>query len=361
MMKLASYHRSRGDEVRLVRGLTNNENFNPDIIKITSLFTYAWKPVHMAIEYYHHHYSNSEITVGGIYASIMPGRIKTYYPFVDIHVGLFNPSERYLPDYDILKNVDKWSNWNKSIIFSSRGCVRNCKFCIVPKLEGRIKSITTSIQDFIHPDHNQIILWDNNFLASPRNEEILIELQDLGLRVDFNQGLDARLINEKNAEMLANLNVKTYRLAFDYLDERDAVIKAIDSLFNYGVRKRNILIYMLYNFYNNQTGEGDSPEDFLARINDILGVGCAVYPMRFEPLRSLKKGSYISPKWKANQLESIADARRVIGYGGAFPPYEGLIKKFIKAENFEEAFYLRSENRDKYKTKISKSRQKMLA
>ena len=61
--------------------------------------------------------------------------------------------------------------------------------------------------------------------------------------------------------------------------------------------------------------------------------------MRFEPLTSLDKNKFVSPLWTSNQLEMIAKARRVIGFG-AFPPYEGLIKKFINANNFEDAFSL---------------------
>jgi hypothetical protein len=64
--------------------------------------------------------------------------------------------------------------------------------------------------------------------------------------------------------------------------------------------------------------------------------------MRYEPLEPREKNTYISPYWTAEQLEMVAKARRVLGYGGAFPPYEGLKKKFLNAKSFEEAFKLRS-------------------
>jgi DNA gyrase/topoisomerase IV subunit A len=62
--------------------------------------------------------------------------------------------------------------------------------------------------------------------------------------------------------------------------------------------------------------------------------------MRFQPLNTLDKDSYISPGWSHEELDLVAQARRVIGFGGAFPPYEGLTKKFLDARNFEEAFGL---------------------
>ncbi|MGB9715362.1 MAG: hypothetical protein ACPL1G_02975 [Thermodesulfovibrionales bacterium] len=63
--------------------------------------------------------------------------------------------------------------------------------------------------------------------------------------------------------------------------------------------------------------------------------------LRYEPLKPQPKNTYISPNWTKEQLEMIAKARRVIGYGGAFPPYEGLKKKIFKAKTFEKAFELR--------------------
>ena len=101
-----------------------------------------------------------------------------------------------------------------------------------------------------------------------------------------------------------------------------------------------ILLYILYNFYDNCQAYGDTPNDFLAKIRDIQELGCVSYPMRFEPLISKKKNHYISPSWTVEKLEAIAKARRVLGFGGAFPPYEGLVNKFKKAKDFDDAFSL---------------------
>ena len=63
--------------------------------------------------------------------------------------------------------------------------------------------------------------------------------------------------------------------------------------------------------------------------------------MRYEPLNSLVKNKYASPHWTLRQLEMVARARRVLGTGGAFPPYTALVNKFKAALSFEEAFSLR--------------------
>ena len=340
LMKLASYHRSYGNEVKLIRGKTKDIDFVPDRIEITSLFTYAWKPVHEAIKYYHELYPNAKIRIGGIYASLMPNRLRKKFPYVDVQVGILKEADSYLPAYDILNEVDKWKNWDSSIIFTTRGCIRKCPFCMVPKLEGKITPVINDVKSHINPDYKKIILWDNNFLASPNWKKILNELRDLDLLIDFNQGLDARLIDEEKARILTELRVPLLRFAFDDINEKTMITKTVDLLTKYGLNRRKISIYVLYNFYDYKHKSGDNPSTFFERIKYISQLGCISYPMRFEPLKSLEKNLFVSPLWTNDQLEMIAKARRVIGFGGAFPPYKGLVKKFLSAVNFQEAFEL---------------------
>ncbi len=247
-----------------------------------------------------------------------------------------------MPAYDILLNVKKWENWDASIIFSSRGCIRKCPFCVVPKLEGMIRPCITDIQNYVYPGHKRIIFWDNNFFASPNWKKVLQDLNDLGIKVDFNQGLDARLIDDEKARMLADLKIPMLRMAYDYVGDKNSIMDSVELLSDYGVRRRNIFIYTLYNFYDSVNRlYNDTPEIFLMKIRTILQLGCVAYPMRFEPNSSLKKNQFISPNWTKEQLEMIADARRVIGFGGAFPPYEGLVKKINNSMGFHDAFGLR--------------------
>jgi hypothetical protein len=63
--------------------------------------------------------------------------------------------------------------------------------------------------------------------------------------------------------------------------------------------------------------------------------------MRYEPLYTLEKNMFVSPKWDIKKIDLVQQARRVIGYGGAFPAYKGLVNKFNDANGFEDAFGLR--------------------
>jgi len=168
-------------------------------------------------------------------------------------------------------------------------------------------------------------------------EKIFKELEELNLEVDFNQGLDARLVTPRVVERLLKLKIPIIRLAYDTHIIREPLKKAIDLLKSAGFRGRNIVVYCLYN----NPFEKDTPESFLERLRDLIDWGVVSYPMRYEPLEPRPKNTFVAPNWTPELLEMVAKARRVLGYGGAFPPYKGLRMKFFNAKSFEEAFFLR--------------------
>jgi len=330
LLKLAAYHKERKDEVRFVRGFVDG-GFYPDRIYITSLFTYAWEPVHEVIRYYSEKYKKAEIIVGGVYATLCEDHLReAFKDRIKVHKGLYKEVEDTLPDYSLVPG------WDASIVFSSRGCIRNCPFCSVKILEPEFEA-KKSIRHLIYPGHKKVILWDNNILASPYWEDIFQELEDLKLEVDFNQGIDARLINTKVISRLRKLKIPLIRLAYDTQGIRTHLKRAVDLLKEAGFKGRQILVYCLFN----NPFENDTPETFLNRLRDLMEWGVVSYPMRYEPLEPREKNTFVSPYWTLRQLEMVAKARRVLGYGGAFPPYEGLRKKFLNAKSFEEAFKLR--------------------
>jgi hypothetical protein len=327
LLKLAAHHHRRGDVVKLVNGVSP-DGYEPNIIYITSLFTYAWEPVHEVIRFYSQKYKKARVIVGGIYASLCQDHLRdSFGERIEICQGTIPELDDLLPAYWLVPQ------WNSSIVFSTRGCIRRCPFCSVPQLEPQFEA-KKSIKHLIYPGHKKVILWDNNILASPFWKDIFAELEESGLTVDFNQGLDARLVTEEVATSLRRLKLPIIRLAYDSKDIRQRLRKAITLLKDLGVNGRDIVVYCLFNHL-------DSPEDFLERIQDLLEWGVVAYPMRYQALEPGPKDAYISPNWTKDQLEMVARARRVIGNGGAFPPYEGLKRKILGAPDFESAFELR--------------------
>lgn len=329
LLKLASYHRLKGDSVELVRGCVRPRH-KPELIYITSLFTWAWRPVWDAVKHYKNAFPEAKVLLGGLYASLMPDHAKESGADY-VHVGIIPEVEDLMPAYDLVPE------WNGSIIFTSRGCNRRCSYCGVWRIEGNINSCKRSIRHQVWPKHTRIILWDNNILASPFWRDIFDELiwfsQAKGMKVDFNQGLDARLITEEVAERLSKMRLLCIRISYDHKGMRKYVEKAIEKISAYGIRRRKIVVYMLYNF-------NDSPDDFFMRMRDVLSWGAVVYPMRYEPLNALERWKYIAPNWDTERLELVEDFRRVYGYSGTFPPYCWLVNRFRKSESFDEAFKL---------------------
>lgn len=334
LLKLAAYHQRKGDVVRLVSGIAE-DGFNPDIIYITSLFTYAWEPVHEVVRFYSNKYKKARVMVGGIYASLCSDHLKeSFGDRIEICQGTIPELDDLMPAYWLIPE------WKSSILFSSRGCIRRCPFCSVQQLEPKFEA-KESIKHLIYPGHRKVILWDNNILASPYWRNIFTELEEAGLEVDFNQGLDARLLTGDVAVSLRRLKLPIIRLAYDSKGIKEPLRKAITLLNDLGVKGRRIVVYCLFNHL-------DSPEDFLERIQDLLGWGVVSYPMRYQALEPGPKDGYISPNWTKDQLEMVAKARRVIGYGGAFPPYEGLKRKILDATTFEKAFELRPKSQENH-------------
>jgi len=332
LLKLSAYHRSRGDRVDYVHG-KKLARHRPDLVYGTSLFTYAWKPVHEAVKFHKRQFPGAKVILGGIYASLLPEHAKTSGAD-EVHTGLYDPAEMLMPDYDLVPE------WDGSILFASRGCVRKCGFCSVPSLEGPPSALRYSISELVHPKHTRVILWDNNILANANWRPVFAELEKLNLTVDFNQGLDARLVTDEVAQNVSRLKMDVIRLAYDNRTAGPAVHKAIERLKANGIRPRKILVYALFNYI-------DDPEDLCERVLEILQWGAVCYPMRFEPPCSLQKNAYVGPNWTPEAVEMVAEARRVIGYAGGFPPYKPLVEKFQRARGFEEAFSLYPPNKVK--------------
>lgn len=334
LLKLATYHTRLGDSIEFLRGLKPAEH-QPDRIYVTSLFTYAWRAVHQTIAFYRGLYGKTPVILGGIYATLMQDHARL--TGAEVHPGLITELEGLLPDYSLVPHFEA------SILISSRGCIRRCQFCAAPVLEPFDPRVTglKSVRHLLYPGHKKVIFWDNNFLANPHWRDIVSELKESHLAVDFNQGLDARLIDEHVAEDLIGLRIDPIRLAYDTPGQRGSVYRVISLLEKVGFSKRQMIIYMMYNFE-------DTPEEFLDRLREVLEWGAVAYPMRYEPIDAcdtegnpLSKNSFISEYWSAERLQMVAGARRVLGYGGAFPPHKGLQMKMASANTFEDAFALR--------------------
>ena len=118
----------------------------------------------------------------------------------DIHSQLPPPIDAIQPDLTIYPNVPSDTSYG----FLTRGCPNKCRWCVVPRKEGLI--VPYWDVDKVANGNKKLVLMDNNILAAGDYcMEQLQKIIDRGYRVDFNQALDARLVTEDNAKLLAKI------------------------------------------------------------------------------------------------------------------------------------------------------------
>lgn len=241
LLKLATFHRMRDDEVQFVIGCDKTVFKDMDLISpdslwdriyITTLFTFDWDNVIKTIEFYKKAVGGSihKIFVGGIMASIMPNEIfeeTGIQPVVGIlnspqQIGLEGNEDIDLlhPDYTVIDNRIYAIN-DTYYAYATRGCINKCPWCGVPEIEPiyleyfDIKPTIFKLRSK-YGDKSRLKLMDNNILASPHLDKIVEDLMDLGYGrntytntkpyklkvIDFNQGLDATQITEEKLHCL---------------------------------------------------------------------------------------------------------------------------------------------------------------
>ncbi len=157
----------------------------------------------------------------------------------NIHSVLPDEIENMFPDYSIYPECDY------AIGYITRGCPNKCRWCIVPKKEGGIKPYRTW-QELVRPDSNKIVLMDNNILACEYGINQLESLIDSGYKIDLNQGMDARLVDDRIAKILSQLKwIKYIRFSCDTTAQIAAIENAAGLLMKYGIKPYRLFIYLL--------------------------------------------------------------------------------------------------------------------
>lgn len=355
LMKIAQYHGPRGkkDNVRFIKGSDRSVLDTPwHRVYVTTLFSFEWKRISEAVDFAIQAAGGqtNNVFVGGIAASLMNeafvaeprwrgvrfiSGLLNKAPATSLRLDSFEeelysedtagmPIEDHIPDYSILEQIDyNYPVKDAYFAYASRGCVRKCSFCGVPKLEGdlydtpSLSAIVRGIEKLYGPKKD-LVLMDNNVVASPRFNEIIAEIRDLGFvpgaklkrgkipvqrRVDFNQGVDARILCKDPMFLreLATICIEPLRIAFDHLGLRKPYETAIR--FSHQAGLRHLSNYMLYNFH-------DTPADLYQRmrlnidLNEELGIRIFSFPMRYQPT-NMKDRSFVGRNWNKYYLRSM--------------------------------------------------------
>jgi hypothetical protein len=131
--------------------------------------------------------------------------------------------------------------------FTSRGCIRKCKFCRVPEKEGDLR-VVGNIADLVNPASSTLILLNNNLTAQPNVLEELAEVRRLRLHLDITQGIDVRLMTPEIADALSKVShVRSLKYAWDLMTSEKLVWRGIEILSRF-VKKYRHLCYTLVGF-----------------------------------------------------------------------------------------------------------------
>lgn len=387
-----------------------------DKVGITTLFTFYWDITIETINFAKQLCKNqNDVMVGGIMSSLLPDEVYAatgIHPFVGLlnHPGDIDEGNNLiideLPlDYSILEEVDYvYPANNAYFAYMTRGCVNHCKFCAVPKLEPQYCDYINLRQRIQHTNERfgprkDLLLLDNNVLASKCYDQIIDEIRDCGFGVgatytspneydvmirnlrdsyndrayirkaiaiykeimdklkdanektelylkleeshclhnytaskedilslgdyirplyekthkqskrkrivDFNQGVDSRLITEANMRKLAEVNIQPLRIAFDHWNLRDTYERAVRIAVDSGIKK--LSNYLLYNFE-------EKPEELYYRLRlnvdlcEELDASIYSFPMKYHPINDtafFKNRDYIGKYWNRKFIRAV--------------------------------------------------------
>lgn len=266
LMKLAHYHRQRGDEVYLTKQV-GRDFLEPsyDHVYGSAIFSFSAGRVAEFKQNW------PTAIVGGTH-NVLDNTTVEQILGIEEH-------EQY--DYTI------YPRFNGSIGFTQRGCRLKCGFCVVPKKEGKPRSVNTI--DTIwrgDPWPRNLHLLDNDFFGQPRDQwkARIAEIKIGKFKVCFNQGINTRMIDEESAEALGSIQLyddsfKVRRLytAWDNLGDEERFFRGVDTLERHGVKPYMLLVYMLIGYDKRETWER-----VLYRFNRMVERKIRPYPMVYD-------------------------------------------------------------------------------
>lgn len=261
LMKISAWHKSHGDNVTWYDVMFGGHY---DKVYMSKVFSFTSD--------YEYFIDADEIIKGGTgYAISLEGGKERYDKTKD--KALPYEIEHIYPDYSLYPEMTK----DTAFGFLTRGCPRGCDFCHVKDKEGRCSYKVADLSEFWRGQKN-IILCDPNILACKEHLQLLQQLADSKAKVNFNQGLDIRLITDKNLEILKQIRLDSIHFAFDRWQEKDIIepkLRDFKKKTGYNRSKGHVMVYILCNF--DTTIEQD-----IYRIQLCRELNFSPYPMIYD-------------------------------------------------------------------------------
>lgn len=265
LMKLSAWHKKKGDTVEWYQPLLSG---HMDIVYMSKVFSFT--------QDYQYYIDADEIVRGGSGYCIRVENGKEVFD-KSLNITLPYQIEHIYPDYGLYPEIN-----DTAYGFLTRGCPRECSFCHVKDKEGSCSTKVANLTEFWNGQKN-IVLCDPNLLACRDWRELLKQLIESDAYIDFNQGIDIRLMTREKAEMFSQLKIKSIHFAWDNYQDKNIIIPKL-KMFKDVTKwdKRKMVVYVLTNY--NSTIEQD-----LERIYTLRDLGYSPYVMIYKKY-SLQRG-----------------------------------------------------------------------
>lgn len=264
LMKLAHWHKSRGDDVAVTRSI-ERDMFEGEFDKVYGSAIFKFSAERIA-------------------------RFKAQWP--DALLGGSGTTstavvEDITGDHDGI-DYSGYPDFNESIGFTQRGCRLKCKFCVVPAKEGKNKGVGTINSIWRGEGHTKKLhLLDNDFFGQPEWRERIAEIRDGGFKVCISQGINTRLIDDESARALASIEYRNTKFnerklytAWDNLGDEKVFFRGVDTLERAGIHPKRLMAYMLIGFDKTETWDR-----IWHRFGRMVERGIEPYPMVFDRKR----------------------------------------------------------------------------
>lgn len=278
LMKISAWHKAQGDHVEWYDPMFSE---HMDKVYVSKVFSFS-----PDFDYF---IDADEVSYGGsgYCISLVDGK-EVFDKSKD--KDLPPEIERTFPDYSLYGITDT------AYGFLTRGCPRGCSFCHVEAKEGRKSYKVADLKDFWNGQKN-IVLCDPNILACREWKDLLQQLIDSKAWVDFNQGLDIRLMTEEKAEMLKRIKVKSIHFAWDRYQDKEKIVPKFKMFKEVtAIDHRKLSVFCLCNF--DTTIEQD-----LERIYMLRELGYLPYVMLYDK-EHIPKGHELRrlQRWVNNRI-----------------------------------------------------------
>ena len=276
LMKLSSYHKSRGNDVEWY-----DKEKHYDVVYMSKVFSFTPN--------FDEEINADLIMKGGTGYNIYTLNGREFFS-KNLSLNLYKNVEHIYPDYSLYGIEDT------AYGFTSRGCPRGCAFCHVKSKEGGISHKVANINEFWN-GQKFIELLDPNLLACKDWKNILQQLIDSGAWVNFNQGLDIRMMTFEKINMLKKVKIKHVHFAYDRFCDQYIIEPMLNAFKNEtGWKRDKVSVYVLCNF--NSTIEED-----LKRIMFIRSLDFNPYVMRYDK-EHIERGSLVNAlaRWVNNKF-----------------------------------------------------------